>query len=193
MTYSIVARDPTTSELGIAVQSRYFAAGRVVPWIEAGVGAIASQAFASPVYGHEGLRLLRLGLAPDAALDKLLSEDAGLAQRQVGMIDAQGRIAVHTGENCVAAAGHAIGTHCSAQAIMMARDTVWHSMVRAFESAPGDLADRLVAAMEAGSSFAARWCCSLWGASRRDALPCSGPIAFTLDRASCCFASRMPE
>jgi uncharacterized Ntn-hydrolase superfamily protein len=90
MTYSIVARDPTTSELGVAVQSRYFAAGRLVPWIEAGVGAFASQAFASPVYGHEGLRLLRSGMSPEAALDKLLSQDPGRAQRQVGIIDGRG-------------------------------------------------------------------------------------------------------
>jgi uncharacterized Ntn-hydrolase superfamily protein len=149
MTYSIVARDPATSELGIAVQSRHFAAGRVVPWIEAGVGAIAWQAFASPVYGHEGLRLLRSGMAPQAVLDKLLSEDLGQAQRQVAIIDVQGRVAVHTGARCVAAAGHAIGTNCCAQANMMARDTVWQAMVRAFESAGGELADRLVVAMEA--------------------------------------------
>jgi uncharacterized Ntn-hydrolase superfamily protein len=149
MTYSIIARDPATSELGIAVQSRYFAAGRVVPWIEAGVGAIASQAFATPVYGHEGLRLLRSGLEPQAILDQLISEDPGEAQRQVAILDLQGRVAVHTGAKCVAAAGHAIGANCSAQANMMARDTVWGAMVHAFENSRGGLADRLLAAMEA--------------------------------------------
>src|SRR5437867_2027454 len=101
MTYSIVALVPATGELGIAVQSRYFAAGRSVPWIEAGVGVIASQALANPVYGHEGLRLLRSGLAPQAVLAKLLSEDPGAAERQVAILDAQGRIAVHTGARCV--------------------------------------------------------------------------------------------
>jgi uncharacterized Ntn-hydrolase superfamily protein len=149
MTYSIVARDPQTGELGIAVQSRYFAAGQVVPWIEAGVGVIASQSFANPVYGYEGLRLLRAGMAPQEALDKLVSEDAGEATRQVAIMDTQGQVAVHTGAKCVAAAGHALGRDCSAQANMMAQDTVWQAMVHAFETGTGDLADRLVAAMEA--------------------------------------------
>src|SRR5437773_10675140 len=101
MTYSIVARDPSTGELGIAVQSRYFAVGRHVPWIEAGVGVVASQAFANPTYGHEGLCLLRSGQEPRAALEKLLSEDPGQAQRQVAILDVHGRAAVHTGNGCV--------------------------------------------------------------------------------------------
>jgi uncharacterized Ntn-hydrolase superfamily protein len=149
MTYSMVARDPQTGELGIAVQSRFFAVGQVVPWIEAGVGVIASQSFANPVYGFEGLRLLRAGLTPQQALDKLVSEDAGATTRQVAMLDAHGRVAVHTGASCVAAAGHAIGQHGSAQANMMARGTVWQAMVDAFERASGDLAERLLAAMQA--------------------------------------------
>jgi uncharacterized Ntn-hydrolase superfamily protein len=149
MTYSIVARDPATGELGIALQSCYFAAGRVVPWISAGVGVIASQSFANPVYGYETLRLLRSGLEPQAILDTLLSQDPGAAMRQVAILDVQGRIAVHTGAGCVAAAGHAIGAHCCAQANMMAQDTVWQAMVHAFETTGGQLADRLLAAMEA--------------------------------------------
>jgi uncharacterized Ntn-hydrolase superfamily protein len=149
MTYSIIAREPNTGELGIAVQSRYFAAGQVVPWIEAGVGVIASQSFANPVYGYEGLRLLRSGMAPQDVLDKLVREDAGEATRQVAIMDAQGRVAVHTGAKCVAAAGHALGTNCCAQANMMAQDTVWQAMVHAFEHSSSDLADRLLAAMEA--------------------------------------------
>lgn len=148
MTYSIIARDPRTGELGIAVQSRYFAAGQVVPWIEAGVGVIASQSFANPVYGYEGLRLLRSGMAPQEVLDKLVSEDTGEATRQVAIMDAQGQVAVHTGAKCVAAAGHAFGPNCSAQANMMAQDTVWQAMVDAFEGGSGDLADRLVASLE---------------------------------------------
>lgn len=152
MTYSIVARDPSTGELGIALQSRYFAAGRHVPWIEAGVGVIASQGFANPLYGHEGLRLLRQGLEPRAILDRLLRDDPGQGQRQVAILDGQGRAAVHTGAGCVAAAGHLIGTDCSAQANMMARDTVWPAMVRAYESAPGEMADRLLAAMDAAEA-----------------------------------------
>src|SRR5581483_5125495 len=149
MTYSIIARDPATGELGIAVQSRYFAAGQTVPWIEAGVGVIASQSFANPVYGHETLRLLRSGLEPQPILEKLLSQDPNEATRQVAILDVQGRIAVHTGAKCVSAAGHAMGANCCAQANMMAQDTVWQAMVRAFENAPGAMADRLLAAMEA--------------------------------------------
>jgi uncharacterized Ntn-hydrolase superfamily protein len=109
MTYSIVARDPITSELGIAVQSRYFAAGRDVPWIEAGVGVVASQSFVNPVYGHETLRVLRSGMEPQHILKKLVSEDPGEAMRQVAILDMQGRVAVHTGAKCVPAAGH---TNC---------------------------------------------------------------------------------
>ncbi len=149
MTYSIVGRDPEREELGIAVQSRYFAVGRVVPWIEAGVGVIASQSFANPVYGLEGLRMLRAGFEPDRILKTLLDQDAGAATRQVAILDAGGRRAVHTGSRCVAAAGHALGENCCAQANMMTQSTVWAAMVRAFENAPGDLADRLLAALTA--------------------------------------------
>src|SRR5690349_24723088 len=120
MTYSMVARDLQTGELGIAVQSRFFAVGRFVPAIEAGVGVIASQSFTNPAHGPEGLRLLRAGLAPQAALDALISQDPGAALRQVAILDAHGRVAVHTGASCVDAAGHATGAQCSAQANMMA-------------------------------------------------------------------------
>src|SRR5437763_2311882 len=109
MTYSIIGRDPGTGELGIAVQSRYFAVGRSVPWIESGSGVVSSQSFANPVYGYETLRLLRSGLHPEDILQKLLTEDAGAAMRQVAILDAQGRVAVHTGAKCVSEAGHAIG------------------------------------------------------------------------------------
>src|SRR5690349_15294836 len=129
MTYSMVACDPQTGELGIAVQSRFFAVGRCVPSIEAGVGVIASQSFSNPVHGPEGLRLLRAGLAPQAALDTLISQDPGAAIRQVAVLDTHGRVAVYTGMSCVAAAGHA--------------------MIAAFEHASGDLAERLLAAMQA--------------------------------------------
>src|SRR5579875_1860618 len=147
MTYSIVGRDPEREELGIAVQSRYFAVGRVVPWIEAGVGVIASQSFANPVYGLEGLRMLRAGFEPDRILKTLLDQDAGAATRQVAILDAGGRRAVHTGSRCVPAAGHDLGENCCAQANMMTQSTVWAAMVRALENAPGDLADRLLAAL----------------------------------------------
>ena len=149
MTYSIVARDPSSGQLGIAMQSRYFAAGRHVPWIESGVGVIASQAFANPVHGHEGLQMLRSGQGPEDALASLMREDPGQAQRQLAIMDARGDVAVHTGSGCVAAAGHLIGVDCCAQANMMARDTVWPAMVRAFERAAGEMADRLIAALDA--------------------------------------------
>ena len=149
MTYSILGRDPATGELGIAVQSRYFGAGRVVPFIEAGVGAVASQAFSHPMYGHSGLRLLREGLDPRKTLDRLVAEDAGSAQRQVAVMDASGRMAAHTGAGCVAAAGHAFGDNCCAQGNMLARATSWPAMVHAFETTAGDLVDRLLAALDA--------------------------------------------
>jgi uncharacterized Ntn-hydrolase superfamily protein len=152
MTYSIVARDPSTGQLGIAVGSRYFAAGRLVPWIAAGVGAIVSQAFTDPAYGSEGLRLLGAGLTPQDALDRLIRADRGAAMRQVAVLDARGRVAAHTGAACVAAAGHALGAECAAQANMMARDTVWPAMLEAFGHASGDLAERLLAAMRAAEA-----------------------------------------
>ncbi len=149
MTYSILGRDPVSGELGLAVQSRFFAAGRIVPWIEAGVGAIASQAFAEARYGYEGLALLKAGSEPETALNRLKEADADSALRQVAFMDKSGRIAVHTGARCVAAAGHSVGAHCVAQANMMARDTVWRAMTDAFEQSTGALADKLLAAMVA--------------------------------------------
>jgi uncharacterized Ntn-hydrolase superfamily protein len=152
MTYSIVARDPDTGELGLAVQSRYFAAGLIVPWIEAGVGVIASQSFVNPAYGYEGLRLLRAGHSPQEALDAVKAGDPGAALRQVGIVDAQGRLAVYTGAQCVGAAGHLIGETCAAQANMMARPGVPEAMVAAFEATSGDLAERMMRALEAAEA-----------------------------------------
>ena len=149
MIYSIVARDSESGELGIAVQSRYFAAGRLVPGIEAGVGVIASQAFANARFPSEGLRLLRSGLAAAEVLRQLIGSDAAPALRQVAVLDGQGNVAVHTGASCVAAAGHRIGVQCSAQANMMAQPTVWPAMLEAYERGAGDLAERLLQAMEA--------------------------------------------
>ncbi|HZU41178.1 MAG TPA: DUF1028 domain-containing protein [Terriglobales bacterium] len=149
MTWSILARDPGSGELGIAVQSRFFAAGRIVPWIEAGVGAVASQSFTNPAYGHECLRLLRSGMDPQTALESVRAGDSGEALRQVAILDVRGRAALHTGARCVSAAGHAIGADCCAAANMMTRNTVWDAMVRAFENARGELAVRLFAAMQA--------------------------------------------
>jgi uncharacterized Ntn-hydrolase superfamily protein len=152
MTYSIIGRDPNTGELGLAVQSRFFAAGRLTAWIEAGVGAVASQAFAEPRYGYEGLALLKRAAAPQAALDQLTQQDQDPEIRQVAIGDTRGTFAVRTGARCVQAAGHALGANCVAQANMMTRDTVWSAMTTAFEATPGALEDRLLAALEAAES-----------------------------------------
>lgn len=148
-TYSIVARDSATGEIGVAVQSHWFSVGAVVPWAEAGVGAVATQSFAEPAYGPLGLELMRLGRAAPEALRALVSTDADEAVRQVAMIDAQGRVAAHTGARSIAAAGHHVGAGYSVQANLMDRPTVWPAMARAFESARGDLAERLLQALEA--------------------------------------------
>ena len=148
-TYSIVARDPATGELGVAVQSHWFSVGALVPWAEAGVGAVATQSFVDASYGPLGLNLMRAGKSAPEALRALLAADEGRDVRQVAMIDAQGRVAVHTGKNCIPAAGHTSGTKFSVQANLMDKDTVWPAMARAFESAEGDLTDRLLAALDA--------------------------------------------
>ena len=149
MTYSIVAHDEATGELGVAVQSRWLASGAVVPWARPGVGAIASQSFTDSRYGHEGLELLAAGQPPETALAALLAADPDPGVRQVGMVDATGRTAVHTGADCVAAAGHLVGSHVTVEANMMERPTVWPAMLAAYESSDGDLADRLMAALRA--------------------------------------------
>jgi uncharacterized Ntn-hydrolase superfamily protein len=152
MTYSIVARDPETGQLGVAVQSHYFSVGSVVTWAEAGVGAIATQSFAEPAYGPRGLTLLRLGVDPVTALQALTSADAEQARRQVAFVDATGRVAVHTGALCIEAAGHATGDGVSVQANMMRGDGVWPAMLDAYQTAKGDLAERLMSALEAAET-----------------------------------------
>ena len=147
MTYSIVARDDRTGELGVAVQSRWFATGAIVTWARPGVGAIATQSFVDVRYGPAGLDLLAAGLAPEAALAQLLAMDPDPAVRQVGIVDSAGRTAVHTGGGCVEAAGHLTGPGVTVQANMMERQTVWPAMLTAYETAAGDLADRLMAAL----------------------------------------------
>jgi uncharacterized Ntn-hydrolase superfamily protein len=148
-TYSIVARDPGTGELGVAVQSCYFGVGAAVPWGEAGVGVVATQSFANLDFGPEGLALMRDGITPEDALRRLLEADPRSETRQVALLDSSGLVATHTGAACVAAAGHLAGDGVSAQANMMVDDTVWPAMVAAYQCARGDLAARLVAALEA--------------------------------------------
>jgi uncharacterized Ntn-hydrolase superfamily protein len=151
-TYSIVARDPETGQLGVAVQSHWFSVGSVVPWAEAGVGAVATQSIVDPAYGPLGLSLMRAGKSAPEALQSLLASDAQAPLRQVAMIDAQGRVATHTGQECIIAAGHHKGANYSVQANLMLKDTVWGAMAKAFEGAKGDLVDRLIAALEAAEA-----------------------------------------
>ena len=147
--YSIVARDSATGQMGVAVQSHWFSVGPVVPWAEAGVGAVATQSFVDPRYGPLGLELMRLGRSAPEALRALVVSDADSAVRQVAMVDAQGRVDAYTGGRAVAAAGHHEGAGFSVQANMMDRPAVWPAMAAAYESTQGDLADRLLAALEA--------------------------------------------
>jgi uncharacterized Ntn-hydrolase superfamily protein len=151
-TYSIVARDPQTGELGVAVQSHWFSVGSIVPWAEAGVGAVATQSFVDPSYGKLGLDLMRAGRSAPDALRGLLAADEGREVRQVAMIDAQGRLAAHTGKKNIQAAGHHLGKDFSVQANLMLSDKVWPAMARAFEQTKGDLAERMLAAMEAAEA-----------------------------------------
>ena len=151
-TYSIVARDAATGELGVAVQSHWFSVGAAVPFAEAGVGAVATQSFVDSSYGPLGLELMRAGKSAAEALAALLAADANRDVRQVAMVDAQGRVAVHTGARCIAAAGHATGAAFSVQANLMENETVWPAMKRAFESSPGDLAARMLAALDAAEA-----------------------------------------
>jgi uncharacterized Ntn-hydrolase superfamily protein len=151
-TFSIVARDPATGEMGVAVQSHWFSVGSLVTWAEAGVGAIATQSFIEPAYGIRGLDLMRMGRPAPQALDELVKADAMRDGRQVAMMDAQGRVSAYTGKSAIAAAGHRIGKDYSVQANLMASDKVWPAMAAAFESTRGDLADRMLAALDAGQA-----------------------------------------
>jgi uncharacterized Ntn-hydrolase superfamily protein len=151
-TFSIVARDPATGQLGVAVQSHWFSVGSIVSWAEAGVGAIATQSFVDPAYGPRGLDLMRRGTAAPAALEQLVAADKQPDGRQVAMIDANGRVSAYTGKAAIAAAGHQIGPNFAVQANMMANDRVWPAMAKAFGSTTGDLADRLLAALEAAQA-----------------------------------------
>jgi uncharacterized Ntn-hydrolase superfamily protein len=151
-TFSIVARDPQTGQMGVAVQSHWFSTGSIVTWAEAGVGAIATQSMVEVSYGPKGLDALRAGVSPVDALDELLKADEGREVRQVAMIDATGKVAVHTGSRCIAEAGHVQGDQFSVQANMMLKDTVWPAMAKVFKSASGDLTDRMLAALDAAQA-----------------------------------------
>jgi uncharacterized Ntn-hydrolase superfamily protein len=151
-TFSIVARDAANGEMGVAVQSHWFSVGSIVTWAEAGVGAIATQSFVDPAYGPRGLELMKSGLSAEQALEALVLVDEGRDVRQVAFVDVQGRVASHTGAGCIEAAGHHVGEGYSVQANMMLNDKVVPAMSKAYESTKGDLADRLMAALEAAQA-----------------------------------------
>jgi uncharacterized Ntn-hydrolase superfamily protein len=151
-TYSIVAFDPAAGQLGVAVQSHYFGVGVTVPWLEAGVGAVATQSFVEPAYGPLGLALMKAGKTAPQALAGLLAADPRQDQRQVAMVDMHGNVAVHTGARCIAAAGHRTGEGYSVQANLMLRATVWDAMADAYEQTRGDLAGRMLAALDAAEA-----------------------------------------
>jgi uncharacterized Ntn-hydrolase superfamily protein len=151
-TYSIVARDPSSGELGVAVQSHWFSVGTLVPWARAGVGAVATQSFIDVRYGVEGLDLMQQGRSAPQALAALLRDDPAPAVRQVAMIDAAGRIAQHTGEQCIRYAGHLAGDDFAVQANLMIDPGVPEAMAQAFRTARGSLAGRMLAALEAAQA-----------------------------------------
>ena len=151
-TYSIVARDPATGEMGVAVQSHWFSVGSLVTWAEAGVGAVATQSFIDPAYGPLGLDLMRAGKNAKQALDAIIASDAGEAVRQVAMIDAKGNVAAHTGSKCIPAAGHYVGENFSVQANLMLNEKVWPAMQEAYQKTSGDLADKMLAALDAAQA-----------------------------------------
>lgn len=151
-TFSIVARDARTGQMGVAVQSHWFSVGSIVTWGEAGTGVVATQSIVDPGYGPKGLELMRSGVGAPAALERLLAADNEREVRQVAMLDAQGRVAAHTGRLAIAAAGHRVGKEYAVQANIMASDRVWPAMAAAFERTEGDLAARLLAALEAGQA-----------------------------------------
>ena len=152
MTYSIVARDGETGELGVAVQSHYFQVGPVVPWAIAGVGAVATQSMVNVSFGPLGLEYMRAGYTAAQALKALLAGDTQPEVRQVALIDATGNVATHTGAKCIPAAGHRTGDGFSCQANLMEKDTVWDAMAAAYSSAKAPLAERLLAALDAAEA-----------------------------------------
>lgn len=148
-TYSIVARDTVTGDMGVAVQSHWFSVGSLVAWGKAGVGVVATQSFINPSFGPRGLSLLENGLTPKLAIETLLELDEGRDVRQLAILDVHGNVEAYTGKNCIEAAGHIVGNNFSVQANLMEKNTVWPAMEKAFKAAKGSLAERMLIAMEA--------------------------------------------
>jgi uncharacterized Ntn-hydrolase superfamily protein len=149
-TFSIVAYDPDTKELGVAVQSKFIAVGSVVPWAKAGVGAVATQSYANTTYGPKALELLAKGETPDAVMAAITGEDRRAAVRQVGIVNAKGEAATFTGEKCNAWAGGEKGENFCAQGNILAGEGVVKDMAKSFRESKGDLGERLIAALQAG-------------------------------------------
>lgn len=152
MTYSIVARHPSSGQFGIAIRSHFFCVGDGPPWVEAGVGAVCTQAFTEPAYGPDGLARLGRGETAQATVEQLVAADARRDRRQVGVVDRHGGAFAFTGERCLGHAGHCLGEGVTAQANMVSSATIWTAMVREYEAASGELADRLVAALFAAEA-----------------------------------------
>jgi uncharacterized Ntn-hydrolase superfamily protein len=149
-TYSIIARDPKTGQLGIGVESHAFACGAIVPWAEAGIGAIATQATADTNYGRLGLALMRAGKTAQQALAALIAADPRSNIRQVAIIDNMGQVAAHTGKRCIASSGHVTGANFSVQGNLLRSPDVWEKMSKAYVNSEGDFSERLLRALEAG-------------------------------------------
>jgi len=151
-TFSIVARDSVTGEMGVAVQSHWFSVGTLVTWGEAGVGVVATQSFINASFGLRGLNLLKQGLTPQQVVDSLIASDAGRDVRQLAVLDVNGNVAAYTGKNCIQDAGHIVGKNYSVQANLMINNKVWPAMAKAFENSKGKLAERLLLALEAAQN-----------------------------------------
>ena len=151
-TFSIVARDPQTGEMGVAVQSHWFSVGSIVAWGEAGVGVVATQSFVNPSFGQRGLEFLKKGMTAQEVVDLLISTDEGRDVRQLAIVDSKGNSASFTGSKCIEAAGNITGDGYSVQANMMLNNTVWGAMSKAFENSKGPLAERLISALEAAQN-----------------------------------------
>jgi uncharacterized Ntn-hydrolase superfamily protein len=151
-TFSIVGYDPKNGDLGVAVASKFFAVGSVVPWAKAGVGAVATQSFANTTYGPRGLEMMEKGASAEEVIKKLTDSDDGRDRRQVGIVDAKGHVATFTGAGCIPWAGGVTGKHYAAQGNILVGEQVVKAMGEAFEKTEGSLAEKLMAALEAGDN-----------------------------------------
>jgi uncharacterized Ntn-hydrolase superfamily protein len=151
-TYSIVAIDPETGEMGVAVQSHWFSVGSIVAWAEAGVGVVATQSFVNVSFGPRGLVLLKRGKTANQVVEALIASDDGRDVRQLAILSVDGSVDAYTGKNCIPGAGHIVGENYSVQANLMKNDKVWSAMAEAFENSNGPLAERMIMSLEAAQN-----------------------------------------